>query len=113
MDFWHIEPGVGGTAMELGARYEIPVTRCTGCGGGRQSWRVLPVECPPEWRGRPEVTRQGRNDHRVHSSEFEALRAAVEPAVHDALGPRYRALLPLQPGDRFEPVQLVRGPRPR
>lgn len=93
---------------EVRALHELPVTGCRTCARRRDSRRVLPVDCPPDWRGRPEVTPQPRRDHRVTNAEFAQLRAELAPAV----GPLPAALGALEPGDRFQPLLLRVRSRP-
>jgi hypothetical protein len=68
----------------------------------------LPIECPPAWQARPEVTPHPRREHRVTNAEFAKLRAELEPDI----GPLPPAVGALEPGDRFQPLLLRVPSRP-
>jgi hypothetical protein len=93
---------------EVRAAHALPDTGCRTCARPRGGDRVLPVDCPAEWRGRPEVTPHPRRQHRVANAEFEALRDAIAPAL-DPLPP---GMAPVERGDRFQPLLLRVPSRP-
>ncbi|HKG90756.1 MAG TPA: hypothetical protein VKA84_02620 [Gemmatimonadaceae bacterium] len=95
--------------QQLAAPYVLPLAlACRTCARLPIDERVLPIECPPELRGRPELSPRRGYEHRVRRAEFDQLRAELEPSLAGQIDP---ALLPLRPGDRFEPLVVrVFGP---
>ena len=93
---------------EVRCQHELPAVGCRTCARLRHSGRVLPVDCPPAWQARPEVTPHPRRDHRVTNAEFAKLRAELEPDI----GPLPPAVGALEPGDRFQPLLLRVPSRP-
>jgi hypothetical protein len=87
---------------EVRCEHELPAVGCRTCARLRRSGRVLPVDCPPAWQARPDVTPRPRRDHRVTNAEFAKLRAELESDI----GPLPPALGGLEPGDRFQPLLL-------
>jgi len=90
---------------EVRCEHELPTVGCRTCARLRSSGRVLPVDCPPTWRSRPEVSPRPRREHRVTNAEFAELRTKLGADV----GPLPSTLGDLEPGDRFQPV-LIRVP---
>ena len=93
---------------EARCEHELPTVGCRTCARLRRSGRVLPIDCPPAWQSRREVSPSPRREHRVTNAEFAQLRAELEPAV----GPLPAALGGLEPGDRFQPILLRVPSRP-
>ena len=93
---------------EARCEHELPAVGCATCARVQHSGRVLPVDCPPGWRARPELSAPPRRAHRVTAAEFVQLRAELEPDV----GPLPPAFGGLEPGDRFQPLLLRVPSRP-
>jgi hypothetical protein len=93
---------------EVRAEHQLPATGCRTCARLRSSYRVLPVDCPASWQGRPEVTPHPKREHRVRVAEFEQLRGELMPLLQ----PLPTSAAELQPGDRFQPLLLSVPSRP-
>lgn len=101
MQLWWCITESSGHRDELRPQHALPAVGCRTCARERRSRRVLPVECPPAWRARSELTLPRHGAHRALNAEFEALRDALTLDLPAALP---RDLLPLQPGDGFAPA---------
>lgn len=78
--------------------YGLPGVNCSVCGEIWSGSRILPYECPPEFRGLKEITDGWPISHTEHHS----LRERISDRLHNLGDGR----VTLRPGDSFQPAEL-------